>query len=147
MDSFLNLLYHEFVLFIILFYFLKKNISFGILYLYFVLFLLYGIWETQPLFIISCFMGVESYALSRCRCWYCFLIFLAVDTNVVGRLITLLSMISVTTFITWVFAADITQHKMAYPFYLLMYAFAPGCFYLCSLTFCSYPTIKQTLSM
>ncbi len=74
-------------------------------------FLLCGMWGTNPhRLIVCCSITLELYALSRQRCWW-FLLFVLLsfgEDDKDGRLITILSITSVTTFTSWVFVDVMT---------------------------------------
>ncbi len=120
MNSFLNLLCHEFVLstthllgecFLrigIVFVFSSSTSS--------PFFFLYGMCSTYPRLINSCSSCSEMYALSRHKC--CSLLLRSLGLCEDGcrcrlrcRLITTLSTTSVTCLISWVLAGDITTDK------------------------------------
>jgi len=117
-NSFLNLLCHEFVFsttYLFAEYFFRKDITFAsscssssllVFFLFFFFFFLIGICRRYPHLISSCSSSVELYPLSRHRCCFCFLLSIFDLDDV--RLITILSTTSVTRLISWVLTDDIT---------------------------------------
>ncbi len=133
MKSFLNLLCHELVRSI-------YNPSLGrifstIWYCYFftifsfLLFLLVLDWyicSTYPRLISFCSSSAELYPLSKHRCCINLLLFvprLDLDVDDLGLLMTVLSTTSVTSFMSWVLAGDISQQIRGYLSYLSKYVF------------------------
>src|SRR5678809_434236 len=117
-NSFLNLLCHEFVL-STTHRFLGEYLFWNALSLSFFpspLFLLYGIRGTYPRLMISCSTALELYALSRHRCCFIVLIFVLRLLGVgCCCLITALSITSFTAFISCVFA-DVMTADIGMPF-------------------------------
>ena len=113
--SFLNRLCHELVLSTIHLLAAGCFFRFGIFCVSVLtspLFLLYGKCGTYPRRMVSCFAVLELYALSRHRC--CSFLFpdklrFVNDDN--DRLIIVLSTTSVTSFISWVLAEDMTAES------------------------------------
>lgn len=84
-----------------------------LLFLFLFLFLI-GICNTYPRLISFCSSSTELYPLSRHRCCINLLLFvprLDLDVDDLGLLMTVLSTTSVTSFMSWVLAGDITADK------------------------------------
>lgn len=92
---------------------IDEGISFLLFIPFFFLFLI-GICNTYSRLISFCSSSTELYPLSRHRCCINLLLFvprLDLDVDDLGLLMTVLSTTSVTSFMSWVLAGDITADK------------------------------------
>ncbi len=92
----------------------------------FLLVLDWYICSTYPRLISFCSSSAELYPLSKHRCCINLLLFvprLDLDVDDLGLLMTVLSTTSVTSFMSWVLAGDISQQIRGYLSYLSKYVF------------------------
>ena len=111
-----NIFYDLVLLF--LHYLLLSSFSFLVLDWY--------ICSTYPRLISFCSSSAELYPLSKHRCCINLLLFvprLDLDVDDLGLLMTVLSTTSVTSFMSWVLAGDISQQIRGYLSYLSKYVF------------------------